>query len=125
MDVEQNIIDQKYVNKVNKGKKITSWSCTNCNKIISKLSWSKFCPDCGNKFPTFIDLNKSVVEQNKNYQIESKRLHNLFKSDLEEEFGVQNHIKKEKLFIIAYEYGHARGLHDVLDYYSDLVELIK
>lgn len=49
-----------------------------------------------------------------------------FKNDLEDEFGVSHdHPKAKRLFDLAWEYGHSSGYNEVLNFYSDLVDLIK
>lgn len=48
-----------------------------------------------------------------------------FEKDLAFEFGVQGNLKAHKVFSIAWEMGHAEGLAEVYNVYSDIVELIK
>ena len=50
---------------------------------------------------------------------------NEFKNDLEEAYGVQYNPKAQKLFQIAWDYGHSAGYYEVLGYYDELIELIK
>jgi len=49
----------------------------------------------------------------------------LFRSDLEEEFGLENHPMAEELYKKAWDAGHASGLHEVYNAYSDLVDILK
>ena len=48
-----------------------------------------------------------------------------FKSDIENEFGVEDHPKKDLLFSISWERGHSAGYYEVYYCYQELVELIK
>jgi hypothetical protein len=48
-----------------------------------------------------------------------------FEKDLAEAFGVVQHQKRERLFALAWEHGHASGLSDVLSFYEDFVELVR
>lgn len=59
------------------------------------------------------------------YREDEQRLVRVFKEDLEKEFEVEGHPRSEKLFELAWDYGHSSGLSEVLNYYSDLVDLIK
>ena len=59
------------------------------------------------------------------YREEEARLRNLFKADLEKEFGVQRNRRKDILFARAWDLGHSGGYHDVYGYYAELAELIK
>jgi hypothetical protein len=54
----------------------------------------------------------------------SKMWNEIFRGDLEQEFGVVGHPKSKRLFELAWEHGHSSGLNDVYYYYSDFVELI-
>ncbi len=59
------------------------------------------------------------------YSEEAARLQAEFKVDLIEEHGVTGHPKAERVFNLAWEYGHSSGLSEVADYFDDLVGLIK
>lgn len=47
---------------------------------------------------------------------------NLFKQDLEEDYGTNNHPLADSLWRKAWEDGHSSGLHEVVGHYNDLVE---
>lgn len=47
-----------------------------------------------------------------------------FEKDLAEDFGVSSHPNKDKLYSLAWNYGHSSGLMEVYNYYSELVELL-
>jgi hypothetical protein len=67
----------------------------------------------------------TTVETRHAYNQDETRLHLQFKDDLFEEFGVTLNPKAGAAYNIAWEYGHAYGLHSVYDHFSDVVELIK
>lgn len=48
-----------------------------------------------------------------------------FKKDLFEEFGVTDNPKRERAYAYAWDKGHASGLGEVYNEFSDIVELIK
>lgn len=48
-----------------------------------------------------------------------------FKKSLFEEYDVVNNQKAEMCFGLAWQYGHAYGYSEILNYFSDLVDLIK
>ena len=56
---------------------------------------------------------------------ERSRLEQEFQDDLFDEFGVSDNPKRHKCFSLAWENGHAHGLHEVYSHFSDYVELIK
>jgi hypothetical protein len=64
-------------------------------------------------------------EQRTKWNIENTRLYNEFKRDLFEEFGVENHPKREIVFEMAWERAHSSGYYEVYLAFEDLVELIK
>ena len=59
------------------------------------------------------------------YHAEDSRLHELFKAEMFEEFGVTGNPKAEKCCSLAWEYGHSDGLMNVYNHFSELVELIR
>lgn len=48
-----------------------------------------------------------------------------FEEDLYKAFDVENNPKREKCFSLAWEHGHSAGYHEVLNYFSEFVELIQ
>lgn len=70
------------------------------------------------------DLTK-YTEKIAEYREDQRNKYELFKQDLFEELEITNNPKKEKLFAIAWEYGHSSGLEEVYNYAIDLVELIR
>jgi hypothetical protein len=58
------------------------------------------------------------------YLAEESRLRSFLKGDLEEEHGLQNHPKRDRLFEIAWKYG-SPDYKKVVSYYADLAELLK
>lgn len=63
--------------------------------------------------------------QEKAYSQERNALRNQWQKDLYAEYDVPNNPKADKAFGLAWEYGHANGLHEVEIYFADIVELIK
>lgn len=57
------------------------------------------------------------------YHQESQRLNFLFKEDALISVGLKNHPKRYDIFNLAWQYGHANGLHDVFSYLQDLSNL--
>lgn len=47
------------------------------------------------------------------------------RASLETEFSMTGHPKAEKLWKLAWDYGHAYGDNDIRGYYIDLVELVQ
>ena len=58
------------------------------------------------------------------YHKEESKLHEEFRRDLFEEFGVTDHPKADKMYGYAWEKGHAYGFSEVYSYFSDIVELV-
>lgn len=48
-----------------------------------------------------------------------------FKAQLFKDLGIENNPKRDTLYRIAWEWGHAYGLSEVRVYAEDLVELIR
>ena len=48
-----------------------------------------------------------------------------FKEDIFKEFRVEDNLKAEACFKIAWMYGHSAGLQEVYNYFLEIVELIK
>lgn len=48
-----------------------------------------------------------------------------FKKDLFEELKIENHPKKEVLFRLAWEFGHAYGYSSVFYFAEEMVELLQ
>lgn len=46
------------------------------------------------------------------------------KLKLEIQFGLQKHPKKDKLYDLAWEYGHSEGYHEVEVHYREFAELL-
>lgn len=46
------------------------------------------------------------------------------KEHLELKYGVVGHPKAGRLFELAWEYGHAAGVHEVESYYEELKDLL-
>jgi hypothetical protein len=59
------------------------------------------------------------------YRADSNRLHQQFKNDLFEEYGVVDNPKRELLYQKAWNLGHAYGYESVATEFGELVELIR
>jgi hypothetical protein len=71
-------------------------------------------------------LDKEAYEAHrKEYNDESAKLHQEFKNDLFEEFGVSDNPKRNKCFDLAWEHGHPSGYEEVYNYFGDFVDLIR
>lgn len=68
---------------------------------------------------------EAYKEQHTKYRAEERRLYEEFKQDLFEEYRVQEHPKRENVFNLAWEHGHASGYSEVYNYFGDFVELIR
>ena len=60
----------------------------------------------------------------KKWEEEISHLHDLFKQDLFDELGLENHPLKDKIFSYAWEKGHSGGFNDVYCVAEDLVEFL-
>lgn len=55
---------------------------------------------------------------------EEQQIYDVFKQDLFNELGIADNPKRDKLFAIAWEYGHSSGYSEVYNYADELVDLI-
>jgi len=120
MDIQQNIREGKYENKLPYPSKPTQKdieeAMVNFTGNLQQLKTEKEV--------TEIRLMAEYRQAQNNYHLETHRLNKLFQSDLAEDFGVTGHPKEQKLFELAWEHGHSSGYSDVYNYYVDFVELI-
>lgn len=72
-------------------------------------------------------VNKVQYSKNASqaWREEARRIDRQFKIDLFSEFDVIGHPKAAQVFNLAWEHGHASGLKEVYNYFSEFVELIK
>lgn len=59
------------------------------------------------------------------YNAETARLTELFRQDMFEDLGIENHPLREKLYSKAWNDGHSAGLSEVYNCAQDLVDLIE
>ena len=64
-------------------------------------------------------------EHRKQYDADMHKLHDEFRKDLFEEFGVMENPKRNKAFYYAWDNGHSAGYSEVYGVFSDIVELIE
>jgi hypothetical protein len=112
----------KYKNTLSYPKKITTFSLTSLemalkNNVITKEEYDSKL-DAHNKEKFIYDLAVSAYYQ------EDSRLHEQFKKDLFEEYGVADNSKVELLYSKVYELGHSGGFQEIECYFGDLVDLI-
>jgi hypothetical protein len=58
------------------------------------------------------------------YRIESNRLYKLFMSDMAEDLGYSDHVKRPILERMAWDRGHSSGYSEVYNHASELAELL-
>jgi hypothetical protein len=75
--------------------------------------------------PKNVDTIKEKRAWNIAYREAEGRAKTVFRDNVEEVFMTKDNPKAEKLWSLAWEYGHSSGLLSVVDYYSDLVELVR
>lgn len=66
-------------------------------------------------------LIRTMIED---YRNESSLRRTNFKTALEEEYGLQNHPKKDRIWRKAWDDGHSGGWTDILNIYNELFDLI-
>ena len=59
------------------------------------------------------------------YLEEEEKKRSEFKEELAKEYGIKNHPKLDRLFEIAWNFGHSSGFNEVDLYFSEMVDLIK
>lgn len=104
--------------------KYPTWShkCS-CEKSMMQKTEkdSKFCQYCGDKLyeQYLVAVYKDDMKKYNSGQI---RLHEEFKSDCFEEFGLKDHPNKDNIFGYAWMKGHSGGFNDVYSVLSDMDE---
>jgi hypothetical protein len=58
------------------------------------------------------------------YRIENARLLEVFRKDLEHEYGMIGHPKADVLWRLAYDRGHSAGYNEIYNEYDELSVLI-
>lgn len=58
------------------------------------------------------------------YNEAQERIDMAFKAALEDYYGIDGHPKADKLWALAWEYGHSGGYNEVECYYDELVVLL-
>lgn len=101
------------------------------NAYANKMPWDLPKPVISEDIT--VRQSKEILEQyerdkrnyRNDYRAETSRLERLFKEDLEKEFGLENHPKKDRLYDIAYDHGHSSGYFEIYYEYSKLSDLLK
>lgn len=78
-------------------------------------------------FPTRAEhpTQEARSEAMKQYRLGEHEAVLLFKKDVLEAYGVEDHPKAQRTFEIAWSHGHSSGYHEVLDWFDELSELLK
>ena len=103
--------------------------CVNGHKFNSFLSnfekIPKFCSECGipvrDDYITKIEAWKREVSE---WVKKCREIDEMFKNDLFEYLNIKDNPKRNKLFNLAWEYGHSDGLRLVVNYAEELSELL-
>ncbi len=109
--------DYEYPTKPTKPKRV----CEKCGNIFEETD--NYCSICG----TELNYNKKIKEWKQKVIIwrrDCNAIDEKFKNDFFEYFEVTNHPKRDIFFNISWEYGHSDGLHSVIEYGEELIELI-
>jgi hypothetical protein len=69
------------------------------------------------------ELNLDAVREA--YEAENLRLEDQFKQDCFSALGVSEHPKRDKLYSIAYDYGHSSGFSEIWGCMVEIGELIQ
>lgn len=80
--------------------------------------------DFAEKLETYDEEMKLHREQQAVYHARSAALEAAFRHDLEVEYHMVGNPKADLLYGKAWQMGHSGGLHEVANYYADLVELV-
>ena len=73
------------------------------------------------------DLNEAyerIVQRIEEKEFQGRAGVPKFREVLEEEYGTANYTKRDKMWNLAWEWGHSNGWYEVLLYYADIVEVI-
>lgn len=102
--------------------------CAKCGFNLAHIAYKtkdvNFCSNCGTKV-NYEDRMKKWKQEKRKWRERCNAIHEHFKKDLFEYLDITNHPKREKLFELAWEYGHSNGLNSVVDYAEELVELLE
>lgn len=122
MDVMTNIANGVYKNKVEIVRKPPTPALL--RKPAGQLTAIEIAnlDTVGKAYEAGVKANRESTTQ---FRFESGKLSQQFRNDIENEFGLTQHPKRNKLWELAYEYGHGNGLTEIYHHYSELAELIK
>jgi hypothetical protein len=97
--------------------------CSQCNTQLQKDS--NYCPNCGLKICNTKNETKQYHEDVKKYHEEEHTLHELFRNDLKEEYGLQNSKYEPLIWEKAWEHGHAHGYYEIQYWYEEFSDIVK
>lgn len=76
------------------------------------------------EYPGGSSQDPATLAARRVYHDEDARLYKKFKADFFEELAIIDNAKREKLFTVAWEFGHSAGYSEVMNYGYSLVDLI-
>jgi len=95
-----------------------------CKRVFRLTSAATFCEDCGAEVRTGIErANAEYHNMRKIYERELAERMEEFTKDALAEVGLTDHPKAAKVFVLAWDQGHAGGYHEVFEKLEDLAEL--
>ena len=109
-----------YENKLEYPKKPIK-KCMNCNWHFN--DGYNYCSACGHSLKFYSELLKEYKIKLEDYNNNSCVLYEKFRYDSLNDVDLLDHPKANKIFSIAWEYGHSSGLHDVYYWLKELSEL--
>lgn len=71
------------------------------------------------------DLPRKTNEDRVARRHHERQLRAKLKADLESDYSLSSHPKRDALWTIAWEEGHSSGYHEVVNWYEKLAELLK
>jgi hypothetical protein len=127
MDIFDNIKNNVYEADKSELEKIAAYVICVCETKypVKSSKTPNFCPKCG--FPILGKVDEAIIKNKEikdGYNKEVAGLHQQFKEDLFEYYGIKDNPKREK----AYEYAWNRnqdGMYDVVNIMGDLIDLIE
>lgn len=112
----------KYENKFEYPEQISKTTCPFCNGKLILID--KYCPYCGKQINEEIDkIKENYKKECSKYNKEGRRLYNLFKKDLLDEYCLTNHPKADSIFSYCWDRGHSGGYYEVECIIMDLSKL--
>ena len=93
--------------------------CKNCYHSVHGSTDMDRCSYAGCGCKSYIHWSREDSQREENAKIDE------CESRLAKEHGLENHPKRDKLWSMAWEYGHSSGFYEVEQWYNELAELLK